>query len=157
MMNMQQKVHACPSSTVSSNLTSSVSVSFAVSITVVIQRCFCHSGLNTLGSSQHRVFSFCIQMTLCITCSFEICLWGVYICSCMRTPFCLLCALFGICLWFIYAGNSIERNSLSGGEPVYRLHAYFIAIWSNRFKTHYQRCMLLQCFGSSDEASGEVG
>ena len=28
------------------------------------------------------------------------------------------------------------------GEQVYSLHAYFIAIGSNRFKTHYQRCML---------------
>lgn len=27
---------------------------------------------------------------------------------------------------------------------------------SNRFKSCYQRCMLLQCFGSSDEASGEA-
>lgn len=40
---------------------------------------------------------------------------------------------------------------------MYSVHAYFRAIRSNRFKTVYQRCMLLQCFGSSDEASGEVG
>ena len=25
-----------------------------------------------------------------------------------------VCTIWGICLWFIYAGNSIERNSLSG-------------------------------------------
>lgn len=77
-MKIQQKVHDCHSSVVSSNLTSSVSISlFAVS--VMIQQCFCRYRLNTLGASQHQVFSFYIQMTLCITCSFEICIGGVCI------------------------------------------------------------------------------
>lgn len=85
---------ASSSSTVSGNLAASVSVSFSA----VLRRCFCHHGLNTLGASQHQVFSFYIQMTLCITCSCEIRVWGVYVRSCMSTAiffFCLLCALFG--------------------------------------------------------------
>lgn len=87
---------------------------------------------------------------------YNLLLWDVSLRCVYLFMISLLCALFGVFLWFIYAGNSIERISLWGGELVYSLHAYFMAIWSNRFKIHYQRCMLLQYFGSSDEASGEA-
>lgn len=62
-----------------------------------MQRCACHSGLNTLGSSQHQVVPFYIQMALCITRSSEILCMCVcaYHCWHMSVPFCLFCALLG--------------------------------------------------------------
>lgn len=51
----------------------------------------------------------------------------------------------------------LRPESLSGGERVYSVHAYFRATRSNGFKSVYQRCMYAAAFGSSDEASREVG
>lgn len=39
----------------------------------------------------------------------------VYQCGHISAPFLpFVCTIGGVCLWFIYAGNSIEADSLSG-------------------------------------------
>lgn len=124
------------------------------------QCCACHSGLIAPGSLQHQVVSLLYSNGVVYHLLLrDLSPWCVSLLVDERGFFFFgFCVHYGgICLWFIYAGNSVEARVLVRGERLYSAHACFRATRSNGFKSVYQRCMYAAAFGYSDEASRDVG
>lgn len=113
------------------------------------------SVLWALGASQNQVLPFYIQKPLCITYYFDICLQGARKHLYVSTLYFILFYFFAFCVHYFGFADGLFILLIPRRATLCKRRASHIG-GSNRFKKCYQRCMLLQWFGSSDEASGEA-